>query len=136
METAVHANTLHYLIAVPLLMFLGTLIHCARAWFNVYPDRLSIFPRRPMLDSLMDSWAGDNYSFWDMLAGTEYDENGYYAFFSFKNLRIQWLWTVAIGIVVLLSVPELADAYAGVVNATPRWLWELTIYRLQNLKLV
>lgn len=135
MDTTVEAHFWHYLLAIPLLMLVGTAVHCFRAWFNVLPDRLDLFPRNPMLSGAVDSMMSNNHSFWDMLAGTEYDENGYYEFFSFKNLRIQWTWVVAPGLAILLSYPELSSAYAGVVNAAPGWLWEMLVYRLQNIEL-
>ena len=135
MDTSAEAGIIHYLLAVPLLMVLGTLGHCFRAWFNVLPDKLDLFPHRPGLSNAFDAMWSNNYSFWDMLVGTEYDANGYYEFFSFKNLRTQWLWTVAPGLAVLFSYADLANAYAGVVNAAPGWLWNLLVYRIQNMKL-
>lgn len=136
MEATVEATFWHYILAVPLLFLLGGLIHCMRGVFNVLPDRLNLFPGRPYANDMADIRFSSNFSFWDWIAGTEYDEDGYYELFSFKNLRLHWTWTVPTGLVLLVSYPEASRIYAAAVNGAGVWFWDLVIFRLQNVTLM
>ena len=40
----------HYTLAFPLLILLGTLVHCLRAWPNFVPDRQDFTPGNPLLE--------------------------------------------------------------------------------------
>ncbi len=130
------ATVWHYLLALPLLLLLGCLVHCARAWFNIFPDRYNLIPDRPWLNHKLDDLLSANYGFWDMVVATEYDEEGFYEFFSRRNWRNMCIWTVAIGYAMLFGYPDLESGYVSIVNQTPAWLWELLKYRIENLRLL
>ena len=77
-----------------------------------------------------------NYGFMDYIVGTDYDEEGFYDFFSRRNWRNMCLWTVAVGYTVLLSFPELTERYVSILNAALAWLWDLAQERSKNLRLI
>lgn len=126
----------HYTLAFPLLILLGTLVHCLRAWPNFVPDRQDFTPGNPLLNYKLNDMMSANYGFMDYLVGTDYDEEGFYEFFSRRNWRNMCLWTTAIGYTMLLSFPELLEGYVSIVNQTPAWLWNLLLERVKNLRLI
>lgn len=126
----------YIVVAVLMLLVLGTAIHIFRASFNFIPDRFVTGRGRFWREHVIDDMLSANYGFWDMVAGTEYDKDGFYEFFSLKNLRINCLHTVAVGLAVLLSVDSLWEGFKAVVDAAPGWLWALFIHRIENLTLI
>ena len=95
-------------------------LHVFRSSFNFIPDRFhaggGLFGREHVIDDMLSA----NYGFWDMVAGTEYNEDGFYEFFSLKNLRIACTWTVAIGLAVLFSYPDLWEGFVAVAEQGTR----------------
>lgn len=130
------ATVWHYLLALPMLLVLGSLVHCFRSWPNFIPDRFDLKPSRPWLNFKLNDMLSANYGFWDYVVGTDYDEDGFYEFFSRRNWRNMCIWTVAIGYALLFGYPELESGYVSVVNATPGWLWDLIRFRFENLRIV
>lgn len=122
--------------AVLVLVLLGAAVHVFRSSFNFIPDRFhaggGLFWREHIIDDMLSA----NYGFWDMVAGTEYDEDGFYEFFSVKNLRIACTWTVAIGLAVLFSYPGLWEGFTAIADQAPGWLWDLIVYRIVNIQLI
>ncbi|MCV9966127.1 hypothetical protein OIU34_30100 [Pararhizobium sp. BT-229] len=126
----------YLVVAVFTLVLFGVAVHVFRSSFNIIPDRLN--PGRGLFwrEHAVDDMFSTNYGFWDMVAGTEYDEDGFYEFFSIKNLRIACTWSVALGLAVLLSYAELWESFTSIVDRAPGWLWELIVYRVKNIRLI
>jgi hypothetical protein len=123
----------HIIAAILTLIVLGAASHVFRASFNFVPDRFNAAPGRFWANHAIDDMLSTNYGFWDMVAGTEYDSDGYYEFFSLKNLRISCTWTVVCGMTMLLSIPGGWAWFSVVVDAAPGWLWALFLDRLNNM---
>lgn len=128
-------NIWHYIVAFMTLTTLGAAIHIFRSSFNFIPDRFNLAPGHFWRNHAIDDMLSTNYGFWDMVAGTEYDEDGFYEFFSRRNLRICCTWTIAVGMTLLLSYQDLQDRFIAIVDAAPGWLWALFVYRIENLTL-
>ncbi|WP_275785688.1 hypothetical protein [Pararhizobium gei] len=124
----------YLVVAVLVLVLLSAICHIFRSSFNFMPDRFhsggGLFWREHIIDDMLSS----NYGFWDMVAGTEYDEDGFYEFFSIKNLRIACTWTVPTGLAALFSYPGLWEGFTAIVDEAPGWLWDLIVYRIENLR--
>ncbi|UJW74297.1 hypothetical protein [Rhizobium sp. SL42] len=123
------AATWHYVVAAFLLLILGVAAHVARAVFNLYPDRLS---DRPMMDLMIS----DGFDWNDWLFGTEYDENGYYRLDSLKNLRLSCSYSMFGGLAGMLLVPGASASVAQVIDDGLLSLYELWLYRWENLRLL
>ncbi len=124
----------YYLVAIPVLALFGIFTHLSRGLFNVYPDRgYTGTPREGY--SFTDDFLSENYSFTDYLVGTEYDDNGYYDLHSLKNLRIACQFAVFGGLAALLFLPGVDVLFRQAVDLVARWLWDLFVYRVENLKL-
>ncbi|OJF89845.1 hypothetical protein [Pararhizobium antarcticum] len=123
----------HITAAILTLTMIGTAAHVFRSSFNFIPDRFNAAPGRFWTNHAIDDMLSSNYGFWDMVAGTEYDSDGYYEFFSLRNLRIACTWTIACGTAIGLSIPGGWDWFAATANAAPGWLWALFVHRLNNM---
>lgn len=123
------AATWHYFVAAALFAIFGAIGHVVRALFNVYPDRLSDKP-------IIDLTISDGYDLSDMLFGTEYDDAGYYRSDSLKNLRIACSIAVIAGIGTMLLVEDASMLMATAIDDGAKALWELLLYRLQELQLL
>ena len=130
------ATIWHYILALPILIVLGSLVHWFRSWPNFMPDRYDLDPANPVMNYKLNDMLSLNYGFWDYVVGTDYDEEGFYVFLSSRNWRNMCLWTVVLGYAALLSFPELMDTYVSIVNRSPSWLWELLKKRMANLSLL
>ena len=126
----------HLTVAFLTLALLGVAIHIFRSSLNVIPDISVTGTGRPARDHMINDMLSANYGFWDMVAGTEYDEDGFYEFFSRKNLRISCTHAIAVGLAVLLSFDPLWVGFTSVVDNAPEWLWDLFLYRIENLELI
>lgn len=126
----------HLIAAILTLALLGALIHIFRSSFNFMPDIFVSGTGRPMREHMINDMMSANYSAWDMLVGTEYDEDGFYEFFSGKNLRICCTQSILFGLAALLSVDPLWTAFTDLVDKAPGWLWDLFVYRIENLELI
>ena len=127
---------LHLFAAVLTLTLLGAGIHVFRSSFNFIPDIFVSGSGRFFQEHWINDKLSANYGFWDMVAGTEYDDDGFYEFFSLKNLRICCTQTIAVGLAALLSFDKLWNGFTNVVDAAPGWLWELFVYRIENLTFI
>lgn len=125
---AAEAHLWHYAIAGLAFVLFGAVGHISRAIFNIFPDRLS---DKPWMDMLIS----DGYSFGDYLFGTEYDEAGYYELYSLKNLRMYVIGALGGGWCMMLVMPGVSGMVAGVINQAAAALWDLFLYRLQNVHL-
>lgn len=123
------AATWHYVVAFGLFLLLGAIGHLCRAVFNVYPDRLS---DRPMLDLAIS----DGYDWNDRLFGTEYDDAGYYRLDSWRNFRNAALFTALGGIAVMLFSEGASGLIAHGIDLGLAWLWDLFLYRIENIRLI
>ncbi|TCV61783.1 hypothetical protein EDE05_114108 [Neorhizobium sp. R1-B] len=126
----------HVVVAILTLTLLGAAVHIFRSSFNFMPDIFVSGSGRFFREHMINDALSTNYSFWDMVAGTEYDEDGFYEFFSLKNLRICCTQTIAVGLAVLFSFDPLWEGFTGAVDQAPGWLWSLFVYRIQNLELI
>ena len=121
------AATWHYAVAFVLFLILGAVGHVCRTVFNVLPDRLS---DKPMLDLVIS----DGYDTSDHLFGTEYDDAGYYRLDSWRNFRNATLLCGFGGLAVMLFSDGASGAIARGIDMSLAWLWDLFLYRLQNLR--
>ena len=123
-------------VAVTMLALAGVAVHIFRSSFNFIPDRFASKRGHFFREHAIDDMLSANYGIWDLLAGTQYDEDGFYEFFSLKNLRICCTHTVLGGLAVLYCSDEVWQAFTSVVDQAPAWLWDLIVYRIQNLELI
>jgi hypothetical protein len=123
---------LYVTIAILMLIVLGVAVHVFRSTANFFPDIYVSGGKNPARDHAINDMLSANYGFWDMVAGTEYDQEGFYEFFSRKNLRISCTHTTAVGLAVLSSIDGLWLFFTTTVDAAPLWLWNLFVYRVQN----
>ena len=126
----------HIVAATLVLLLVGVVIHVSRASFNFMPDVFMPARGRLFREFFINDMMSSNYSFWDMVVGTEYDEDGFYEFFSRKNLRLACTHSLVVGMAILLSIDPLWQAFAQLADKAPGWLWDLFVYRIENLKFI
>jgi hypothetical protein len=100
--------------------------HIVRGFVNPLPDRLSD-------SNAMDLVLSNGYNLVDVLFGTEYDDAGFYRLDSLKNLRVTVTHTVICGSIVYLFSDSFAQFFAANANFSVEWLWNLFLYRLENI---
>jgi len=116
----------HYIAAPFVFALLGVLWHL---WRSI---------PLPLPDKLTNSWRTDSflipggYRWTDFVYETEFDEDGYYRFDSWRNLKIAVGLVVMAGLFVILAMPDLAGLFAEALNALSRWMWERILWRLEN----
>ncbi|WJR68453.1 hypothetical protein QTA58_06790 [Neorhizobium sp. CSC1952] len=126
----------HVFAAISTLTLLGVAVHIFRSSFNFIPDLFVSGSGRFFREHMINDMLSANYGFWDMIAGTEYDKEGFYEFFSLKNLRICCTHTMAVGLAAFLAFNPLWEKFTEVADKAPSWLWALFIYRIENLTFI
>ncbi len=113
----------HLPIVILLSALVGFIGHCARAMFNVFPDRVT--------DSdALDMVISNGYNGEDALLGTEYNDGGYYQFESARNIFIYCGTAIFVGTIAWFTVPGFAGGLAALIETSFAWIGETASQRL------
>lgn len=116
----------HYLAAPFVFALLGCLWHGLRSIKLPWPDKLT---SSRWVDA---EFIPGGYTWLDYLHDTDFDEDGYYRFDSWRNARVAVGFTVFFGTLAVVCIPQAAELFAIAVNGIGEWLWSILLRRLEN----
>jgi len=114
-------------LAAPFVFaLLGCLWHGLRSIKLPWPDKLT---SSRWVDA---EFIPGGYTWLDYLHDTDFDEDGYYRFDSWRNARVAVGFTVFFGTLAVVCIPQAAELFAIAVNGIGEWLWSILLRRLEN----
>ena len=117
-------HVLHLFLALPAFALLGAVFHVLRVFYKYLPYR---YPNKPYSELLLSGRFSylDWFGVWDSAVGAEYDDDGFYKIYSWRNFRnyVQWT-TVWLGL-IWIAIPEFAESVSGLMDVGFGQIFEL-----------